>query len=305
MIISKFGGTSMGDAECMLRSAQVCLKQKSNLVVVSATSGTTNELIKIGKLAEDQKYSQAEEVIQKIITRHQKMAQDLHCSPNDHTQLLELFNELQSLSKGIFLLRDCSLKAMDALTSLGERLSSVLFKKALLVALENDKKTKNVKLVDARSLLKTDDQFGKAKPLFDEVQKLCEVNLSFLNEANTLAVTQGFIGSTLEGHTTTLGRGGSDYSAAIFAEALNAQVLEIWTDVDGIATTDPRICSNAQSIKDISFKEASELAIFGAKVLHPATLLPAMRKNIPTFVGSSFHIESHGTWIHKETQTYP
>ena len=124
-----------------------------------------------------------------------------------------------------------------------------------------------------------------------------------LNKYSTdknVIVTQGFIGATSLGHTTTLGRGGSDYSAALFAEGLNATALEIWTDVPGIATTDPRITTKAQSIKEISFTEASEMAIFGAKVLHPATVEPAMRKNIPVFVGSSFNSQTTGTWVRKD-----
>lgn len=120
-----------------------------------------------------------------------------------------------------------------------------------------------------------------------------------------MVVTQGFIGATEEGHTTTLGRGGSDYSAALLAEGLNAQILEIWTDVAGIATTDPRICKGARPIPEISFQEASELATFGAKILHPATLLPAVRKNIPVFVGSSFDVEAKGTWVKKDVAEYP
>jgi aspartate kinase len=118
-------------------------------------------------------------------------------------------------------------------------------------------------------------------------------------------VTQGFIGSTEEGMTTTLGRGGSDYSAAILAEGIAADIVEIWTDVAGIATTDPRISPKAKPIAEISFQEASELATFGAKVLHPATLLPAIRQNIPVFVGSSFNAEAAGTWVRKEVEVLP
>lgn len=124
-------------------------------------------------------------------------------------------------------------------------------------------------------------------------------------KGNDVGVTQGFIGSTMEGHTTTLGRGGSDFSAAILAEGINATTCEIWTDVTGILTTDPRLVKEAKVIDEISFKEASELATFGAKVLHPATLLPAIRKNIPVFVGSSFDANKGGTWVRKEVENQP
>jgi aspartate kinase len=160
-------------------------------------------------------------------------------------------------------------------------------------------------LLDVRKVLRTDDQFSKARPLTEEIIRLCtEILPADALEQKTF-VTQGFIGMTEEGMTTTLGRGGSDYSAAIIAEGITADILEIWTDVAGIATTDPRLCPLAKPLSEISFKEASELATFGAKVLHPATLLPAIRKNIPVFVGSSFAAEARGTWVRKEVADLP
>ena len=162
-----------------------------------------------------------------------------------------------------------------------------------------------VEWLDARQVIRTDEQFGKAKPDLQTIEILAKEKLIPSLKSGVIFVTQGFIGSTIEGFTTTLGRGGSDYSAALFAEAVKADVLEIWTDVPGIATTDPRLCAKARPLKEISFKEASELATFGAKVLHPATLLPAIRKNIPTFVGSSFESEQRGTWVLKEVRDYP
>ncbi|MDG0814810.1 lysine-sensitive aspartokinase 3 [Bdellovibrio svalbardensis] len=305
LIVSKFGGTSMGDAECMLRSAEVAYRQGSSMVVVSATSGTTNDLIALGKTAESQSWSEAEKIISKIHARHVKIASDLNL-PTDLLQALEtLFEEMASLAKGIHLLKDCSVKAMDALMSLGERMSSVLCTEAMAQVLRKHKDAKSAKLVDARDVLRTDDAFGKAKPITKDIEALSNKHLGYLRDFKTVVVTQGYIGRTEEGMTTTLGRGGSDYSAAILAEGVSADVLEIWTDVAGIATTDPRICPKAKPIDEISFKEASELATFGAKVLHPATLLPAIRKNIPVFVGSSFDAEARGTWVRKEVTDYP
>lgn len=295
----------MGDAECMLRSAEVAYRQSSSVVVVSATSGTTNDLILLGTTAEKDSWSDAERIISKIHSRHIKIASDLHM-PTESLQKLEtLFEEMASLAKGVNLLRDCSVKAMDALMSLGERMSSVLFTEAMAQVLKKHNDTRSAKLFDVRDVLRTDDSFGKARPLTKEIENLCKQHLGYLREFKTVICTQGYIGRTEEGMTTTLGRGGSDYSAAILAEGVSADVLEIWTDVAGIATTDPRICPKAKPIGEISFKEASELATFGAKVLHPATLLPAIRKNIPVFVGSSFDAEARGTWVRKDVEEYP
>lgn len=169
---------------------------------------------------------------------------------------------------------------------------------------KNNRSTKSLWL-DVREILITDDQFSKARPLVGEIKKQCESKLSGLRHQDVVYVTQGFIGSTKEGQTTTLGRGGSDYSAALIAEGVGADILEIWTDVAGIATTDPRICPSARVIPEISFKEASELATFGAKILHPATLMPAIRSQIPVFVGSSFAPLQGGTWIKKEVEEAP
>lgn len=305
LIVSKFGGTSMGDADCMLRSAEVAFKQNSGMVVVSATSGTTNDLISLGKTAETQTWADCEKILSKVHDRHLKIASDLHISTQSKQALETLFDEMSSLAKGIHLLRDCSTKAMDALMSLGERMSSVLFAEAMGQVLKKHNSPKKSELLDVREVLRTDDSFGKAKPLTEVIASLCKNRLSYLREGKTVVVTQGYIGRTEEGMTTTLGRGGSDYSAAILAEGVAADILEIWTDVAGIATTDPRLCPKAQPIDEISFKEASELATFGAKVLHPATLLPAIRKNIPVFVGSSFDSGARGTWIRKEVDEYP
>lgn len=309
-VISKFGGTSMGDAACMRRSAAVSVKRQSNIVVVSATSGTTNDLIQLGELAEKGLYHETERLLQQIQERHLKIARELEADQNTLEQLHLLLTEMSSIAKGIRLLKDCSAKAKDVLLSLGERLSSVLFTHALRTTFQLPDSTPvksplRVELLDVRTVLKTDEQFGKAKPLTNEIARLCEEKLNACRQGEVVHVTQGFIGQTLSGATTTLGRGGSDYSAALLAEGLSANVVEIWTDVAGVASTDPRLCKDAVVINEISFKEMSELATFGAKVLHPATLLPAMRKNIPVLVASSFAPEKPGTWVRKEVKDLP
>lgn len=305
IIVSKFGGTSMGDAECMKRSAEVAFKQNSKLVVVSATSGTTNDLIELANTAEKSSWENAQLILTKIKIRHLKMARDLEMNPEKIDNLNLLFEELESMSRGVHLLKDCSLKALDSIQSIGERLSSHLFCEAVNFVIRKEKSNRVAKWIDARELLITDNQFSKARPLTPEIKALCSEHLAVVKHTDTMFVTQGFIGKTKEGMTTTLGRGGSDYSAAILAEGLGADILEIWTDVAGIATTDPRLCKEARAIAEISFKEASELATFGAKILHPATLLPAIRSDIPVFVGSSFHPEDGGTWVKKDVEETP
>ncbi len=306
LVVSKFGGTSMGDAVCMKRSSEVSLKQGASIVVVSATSGTTNQLIEIGQTAQAGRWQECEKLIQTLQTRHVQIAKDVGCYQQAQADLDKLFEELTSLSKGVYFLKDLSAKALDAIMSLGERLSSTIFVYSMQSALDRQGIKKQARFLDVRDVLATDDQFGKAKPLTDLIIQRCQEKLLARIKDGSVFITQGFIGKSEEdGATTTLGRGGSDYTAAILAEGIGADVLEIWTDVAGIATTDPRVCPEAKLIDEISFREASELATFGAKVLHPATLLPAVRRNIPVFVGSSFDPDQKGTWVKKEVQSQP
>lgn len=305
IIVSKFGGTSMGDAECMKRSAMVAFNQGAKVVVVSATSGTTNDLIELAKTAEKSSWDNASLILSKIKTKHLKIARDLEMSPEKTAQVELLCEELESMSRGVHLLKDCSLKALDSIQSIGERLSSILFTEAMSIVLRSRNKATSARWLDVRDVLITDNQFSKARPQTEIIKAKCREHLSYIRHSDVVICTQGFIGKTQDGMTTTLGRGGSDYSAAILAEGLEADILEIWTDVAGIATTDPRICKEAKAIPEISFKEASELATFGAKILHPATLLPAIRAHIPVFVGSSFNPEMGGTWVKKDVEDMP
>ena len=200
-----------------------------------------------------------------------------------------------------FYLRECTPKAKDD-QSIGEGLSSRLFTQAL----KNTLMDKEVSFLDVRNCIATTKNFTKAIPLIEETRNNClPLEKELLENPNKFYVTQGFIGKTLEGETTTLGRGGRDYSASILGEALNAQEIQIWTDVAGIATTDPKVCQEAQRINEITFKEAAEMATFGAKILHPTTLTPAKRKGIPVFVGSSYEPDAPGTWIRESVQSHP
>jgi aspartate kinase len=296
LIVSKFGGTSMGDISSMDRSATISLERNSSMVVVSATSGTTDKLIHIAKLASAGQAEECAKIVFGIKERHQAMMNEIQKNLNGLELLNSYFTELDLLVQNISLLKELTPKAHDHILSLGERMSSLIFKEVLKNKIPN----KSVVLLDARSIIKTDSNFGKATPLIADIAKNCHALKS-----DTIYVTQGFIGSDHDGNTTILGRGGSDYSAALFAEGLNASVLEIWTDVAGIATTDPRLCQSAQIIHEISYAEAAEMAQYGAKILHPATIAPAVRKSIPVFVGSTFDKDLPGTWIKQNVENRP
>ena len=291
-IISKFGGSSMMDAKAMNNSAIVALKQSSKIIFVSATHGTTNQLIELSQLSIKKSWVQSEKIINKIFKKHHQIAKDLNIK--EIHNLKELLEEIKTLSRGIFLLKDCSSKAYDALLSLGERLSSLLFTQAMV---NQSNEVNNIEHFDIRKVIRTNDQFKKAIPDLRAIRTLSKKYFLSPKHHNKIFVTQGFIGCTKDKQTTTLGRGGSDYSAALIAEAVHAKVLQIWTDVPGMATTDPKITSAAKIIEEITFSEAAQLATFGAKILHPATIMPAWRKKIPVYIGSSYEPKKKGTWI--------
>lgn len=297
--VSKFGGSSMKDQDAMLRSANICKDQKSTIVLVSATYGTTDHLHNLVKHAVSGNWGECEKTLFTIREMHFDILKNLTNDNLVGENLRGLMNNLETLIRGIFLLSECSLKAHDRVVSFGERLSSLLFAEAMKMTI-TDKPTL---LFDSRKILKTDSNFGKARPNLEAVRTNC---IDFFKlDGSTVYVGQGYIGSDKNDSTTTLGRGGSDYSAAIFAEGVRADVLEIWTDVAGIASTDPRICANAISINEISYDEASEMAQYGAKILHPTTLVPAMKHNIPVFVGSSYAKDEIGTWIRDKVENKP
>lgn len=301
--VSKFGGSSMADAIAMRRSASIINTHQTQFTVVSATYGTTNQLEELMASAQSETFDSCQAVVTKIKEKHLNICNELNTPKEVILEIEKLISELQTLSKGIFFLKELTSKAKDRIYSIGERLSSRIFTFCLQETLG---KNYCVEFIDARDFLITDSNFNKAKPLTQEIQLRCQILSEKLNENSKLFyVTQGFIGKTIEGETTTLGRGGSDYSASIFGEALNASEIQIWTDVAGIATTDPRICKEAKIIHEISFKEAAEMAIFGAKILHPTTLVPARRSSIPVFVGSSYEPDAPGTWIKEKCENKP
>lgn len=294
LIIAKFGGTSVADFDAMSRCADIVLADENiRVIVVSASSGVTNLLVDITQTTEVAErydaYAGIEAITLKVLNRLQQ--------PQAVAEPISLLlGELKALIENGGAVYSSAHK--DLIQSFGERLSSVLFAQVLV------ERESQALCFDIRRVMRTDSRFGKAEPQVSVIAALAEVQLAPLLTDYRI-VTQGFIGADESEQTTTLGRGGSDYSAALLAEALHAATVQIWTDVVGIFTTDPRLTTAARCIREISFDEAAEMATFGAKVLHPATLLPAMRQNIAVFVGSSREPAAGGTWIAKEVKERP
>jgi aspartate kinase len=299
MIICKFGGTSVQDAEAIERVAQIIhqrLKQHP-VVVASAMGKTTNHLLQAAETAAIGKKQEALDLLNRLRDTHLKEAQKLGLASMSNGFLEAVnsyFKELRDLVRGLSALGELTPRTKDAMASYGERLSTLIIAHAF-----NDRGIPS-QLLDARQCIITDENFSRAAPLFDLTDAAIREHLLPVIEGNKVPIFQGFIGSTRGGITTTIGRGRSDYSAAIVGAALDASDIQIWTDVDGIMTTDPRMVSEARRVRVISFDEAAELAYFGAKVLHPATILPAVRKKIPVHVLNSYKPECEGTLITDE-----
>lgn len=288
MIVAKFGGTSVGTYDAMMHSAGIVSSDSNRrLIVISATSGTTNDLVALGNAELD--FTSQEEIVIRIKERHMSIIDQLD---NSEVVEREFKEELTQLRQHLDLVaRDKRWK--DRLVSFGEMMSTKIFAHVLIDA------GVDVQWMDAREIIKTDSHFGNATPELSIIKKKAEKYL----KGEQVILTQGFIGSDVFGNTTTLGRGGSDFSAALFAEALKAEKLEIWTDVAGIYSTDPRVVSEARPIKEITFDEAAELSVFGGKVLHPATLKPAIRGKVNVRVASTKEPEKTGTLIvHKSNE---
>lgn len=299
MIVMKFGGTSVQDAAAIDRAANIVQQRldRAPVVVVSALARVTEALLGLAKTAKEHSIDKALTVIEDLRTRHLITARDLLESPKPallldvertiHTQ----FSEIENLVRSVATLGELTLRSQDAIASFGERLSSVIVTAAL------QSRGIDSELVDSRAFIITDDCFAKAAPDIQETNRRTRSLLGPLVSVGRVPVAQGFIGSTTDGVTTTIGRGGSDYSAALIGAALGAEAIEIWTDVDGLMTADPRAVPNAKRIRVISFAEASELSYFGAKVLHPSTVLPAIERRIPVHIYNTNNPGCDGTLI--------
>jgi len=277
MIVLKFGGTSVQSAERINGVIDIAESQLNDapLVVASAMGKTTDKLVAIEQEVQKAKSGRPKNIISEIEDLHYATAKALLTGKlyeKGCKALDALFKELNSLVTGLHLLGECTDRSRDALLSFGERLSTTL------IALRAEERGIYTELLDSRKLIITDDEFSKATPLMENTIRAIEKNVNA--ESGKLLVAQGFIASTTQGITTTLGRGGSDYSATIFGAALQAEAVQIWTDVNGIMTTDPRIVPEAKTVDEISYDEASELAYFGAKVVHPSTIQPAVETHI-------------------------
>ena len=292
MIVMKFGGTSVQDAMAMRNVLSIAqsFAGQSMLIVSSACSGITSELLSI---ASDSMFLPDEDRmrrIDRIIERHLSICDDLHVDAEIKQQIMDIGAHLHAYCEGIALLGECTDRSLDAISSCGE-----LFSTRILTGLMS--MHHKTQWFDARSSMKTDSNHVKAQVNMEQTSLLSNQLLKPLFEHHDIVITQGFIGSDEQGITTTLGRGGSDYSAAIFGAVLEADEIIIWTDVSGIASADPRVIPDAKYIESMSFDEARMLSFFGAKVLHPETILPAMEKDIPVHVRNTFKSSDAGTTI--------
>jgi aspartate kinase len=296
MIVMKFGGTSVEDAKAIDRVGSIVqgrLAQKP-VVVVSAMAKVTDTLLAIAKAAGAGERKTALKLCRSLQERHYNTASELLGTAlftEFHSELGAEFEALDELVRGISAVGEITPRTTDHVAAFGEMLSSKV------VAASFAARGLNGVHVDSREVLVTDNAYMQAVPQYEETNARLRERVQPLVSDGKVPVMGGFIGASRVGITTTIGRGGSDFSAAIFGAGLNADRIEIWTDVDGILTTDPRICPQARRIKVIGFDEAAELAYFGAKVLHPATVLPAIQKNIPVYVLNSRNPSCEGTRI--------
>jgi aspartate kinase len=294
MIVMKFGGTSVESKEAVERVTGIvrAYQGRRPIVVVSAMGKTTNKLLQAAQEAAAGRRDQALTIIDELRGHHltHGLALAGAFSAELDRYIRAHFEWLDELVKGLSVVGELSPRSMDAIASVGERLSSLVVSFAFSAAGLASRH------VDSRSVMLTDDRFTHATPMLEETYALMNEKVRPLAET-AVVVMGGFIGSTKDGHTTTLGRGGSDYSAAIIGAGVDAEEIQIWTDVDGMLTADPRVVSGGHRVKSISFAEAAEMAYFGAKVLHPATVLPAVEKNIPVVILNSRRPEVEGTRI--------
>jgi aspartokinase/homoserine dehydrogenase 1 len=301
MKVMKFGGTSVADARTIATVADIIIKASRTdkvLVVLSAMRGNTDLLIQAAKFAEagDDKYKG---LVQDLYRRNETAINDLFKNAEKRSMMLDYVStscaELASFLHGLELIRECSTRSLDLVVSFGERMNCLLMARYLLsMDIEAE-------VVDTRGLILTDDTFGNARVAFSETYTALRERIVAIKG---IPVITGFIGATAEGITTTLGRNGSDYSASIVGAALDCSVIEIWTDVDGVLSADPRLVPKAFVIPEISFQEAMELSYFGAKVIHPYTMIPAVDRNIPVLIKNTFKPEAPGTIIRKVIQPH-
>ena len=299
MVVQKFGGTSVADPDAVRRLIEIARAARTRdgrgpVLVVSALSKVTDGLLNIAAEAGAGKTDSALTQVERLRDRHLAMASALARRGDVATlspHINEQFDQLAAVVRALAVLREVSLRTLDVVASMGELISSRIIAAALLNAgLPGE-------WVDARRAIVTDDQHTKASPLMRETTAALRASVLTLVEGGKVPVLGGFIGATVEGHTTTLGRGGSDYSGAIVGAGIDAAEIQIWTDVDGMLTADPRVIPDSRLVPRLSFAEAAELSYFGAKVLHPSTIHPAVERDIPVRILNSWKPEAAGTLI--------
>ncbi len=311
MIVMKFGGTSVGDGERIRQVAQIVtgvargelgpsaqsaesVEFLPSVVIVSAMSGVTDALIEAARASANHDSDIVRRTAAELSQRHREAA-EVVTLPEERRALLDeveaLIEEFESLCRAIHILGELTPRGLDAVASLGERLS------VRLVAAAIRAEGLPARAIEATELVVTDDNYGAASPLMEATRERARAALLPLLDEGVVPVVTGFIGATPEGAITTLGRGGSDYSAAILGSCLDADEVWIWTDVDGVMTADPRIVPDARTLPEISYAEAAELSYFGAKVLHPKTILPAVERNIPIRIRNTFNPTGPSTLI--------
>ena len=307
-LVMKFGGTSVGSPAAIDQAARIVMEQKARweqvVVVVSAMAGVTDALLLGSRRAATGDESTYREIAARLAEQHTAVAQALLDPGSDlHSEMLGYIDrylaEFTTLCHSVSVLGELTPRALDAITSLGERLSARLLASVLV------QRGVPSQPVDATEIIVTDSSFQSAAPLMEPTRQRAAQRLGTLLAGGIVPVVTGFISANAEGIVTTLGRGGSDYSAAILGDCLDASQVWIWTDVDGVMTADPRLVPNAQVIPLLSYSEVGELAYFGAKVLHPRTIRPVVDRGIPLWIKNTFNPTHPGTLVERQLQASP
>jgi aspartate kinase len=297
MIVMKFGGTSVQDGPAMQRAVEIVERENERrpVVVVSAIAGATDALLRMGQTALSGDTRAAQEVLSELVSRHRWILFDLGLSKSTEREVADVIahyaEELENFTRGVVLLRELTPRIQDAMVSYGERLSVHLLTTATRA------RGLDTVHIDAREVMLTDARFGRARPDKERIAARCQEKIASVLQAGKIPIIEGFVGSTGDGEPTTLGRGGSDFTAALLGAALEAEEIQIWTDVEGMLTADHRLVPEGKKIRELSFAEAAELAYFGARVLHPSTIEPAVSRDIPVRILNSRRPHASGTTI--------
>lgn len=298
-VVLKFGGTSVKDAEAMRRVVSIVERERGRrpVVVTSACAGVTDALLECARLSGLGDEAAAMTIAEELRQRHLGILRDL-CGdqepggePDGADDLRELLDRIAQLVRGVTLLGELTPRTIDHFAGFGERLSSILLTAAFTNA------GWRAARADSRGFIVTDACFGSARPLMDRIDRQAPARILPLLDSHDVVIAQGFIGRTEEGIDTTIGRGGSDHTGALIGAALGSREIQIWTDVSGILTADPRLVPTARVVPEVTFTEARELAYFGAKVIHPDTILPAVERSIPVVIKNSMRPDDSGTRI--------